>query len=123
MDNSQSKKKISRKRRVFRVRKKLRGTKDKPRLSVFRSNCHLYAQLIDDETSHTLCAATTLSKEISDAKCRKKSKIAAEYLGNKIAELAKEKNIAKVVFDRGRMQYHGLIAALADAARKAGLQF
>ena len=119
MESSLEKKKMSRKRRLFRVRKSLKGTDKKPRLSVFRSNNHLYAQLIDDENGKTLAAYGTLSKEIKG----KKSKANAALIGTKIAELAKEKNIKNVVFDRGFFKYHGLIAELATAARKAGLQF
>jgi large subunit ribosomal protein L18 len=110
--------KISRQRRVFRVRKALKGTLTKPRLSVYKSNKHLYAQLIDDTNSHTLASACTLSKEKM-----KKSKESAKQIGLTIAKLAKEKNINNIVFDRGRFKYHGLIAHLADGAREGGLEF
>jgi len=119
MESSLEKKKVSRKRRVYRTRKSLKGTSEKPRLSVFRSNRHLYAQLIDDENCITLAAYGTLAKEIKG----KKGKQTAAAIGTKIAEIAKKKKIKNVVFDRGRFKYHGLIAELATAARKAGLQF
>jgi len=119
MSSALERKKISRKRRVFRIRKSLKGTGKKPRLSVFRSNRHLYAQLIDDENSKTIAAYGTLSKEITG----KKSKENAALIGTKIAEMAKKKKIKNIIFDRGRFKYHGLIAELANAARKAGLQF
>lgn len=112
--------KVTRKRRVFRIRKKLRGTKDKPRLSINRSNKNLHVQLIDDENSCTLAAIGTNSKEF---KKEKKSKKAAALLGKKIAMLAKEKKIETVIFDRGRYKYHGLLAELANAARSEGLKF
>jgi large subunit ribosomal protein L18 len=118
MEKSLAKLKISRHRRVLRVRKTLNGTLMKPRLSVCKSNKHLYAQLIDDENSHTLAFASTLSKEKM-----KKSKESAKEVGLKLAKIAKEKNINRVIFDRGRYKYHGLIAHLADGAREGGLEF
>lgn len=118
MEKRLQKREISRSRRVFRVRKKLKGTLVKPRLSVCKSNNHLYAQLIDDENSLTLVAASTLSKEKV-----KKTKESAKQVGLRLAQLAKEKNINIVVFDRGRYKYHGLIAHLADGAREGGLEF
>jgi len=111
--------KITRRRRVFSIRKKLKGTKAKPRMSVNKSNKHLFVQLIDDESSHTIAAAGSYSKEFKN---EKKAKF-AEMLGTKIAQIAKEKKIKEVVFDRGRFKYHGLLAILADSARKAGLKF
>src|SRR5262249_2183113 len=102
---------------------KVVGTAERPRLSVFRSSKHIYAQLIDDHAGVTLGAASSL---IADVKSGFKSCgniKAAEVVGKKIAEVAKEKGIAKVAFDRGHYKYHGRIKALADAARKGGLQF
>ena len=120
MYQHRKKRNLLRKRRVFRVRKHLKGCSTKPRLSVFRSLNHIGAQLIDDEKGVTLVGFITISKEI---KGQKKSKESARLIGQKIAELAKEKNIGPVIFDRGRFRYHGLIAELADAARKGGLIF
>ena len=119
MLNNLKKRKISRKRRVLRVRKKLHGTKLCPRMSIFKSNKHLYLQLIDDENGATLAAIGTNSKDFK----KKKSKEAAVALGKKIVEVAKEKKISQVIFDRGRYKYHGLIAYLADEARSTGLKF
>lgn len=110
-------------KRKMRVRKRLRGTSLKPRMSVFKSNRHLYVQLIDDEQSKTLGAFGTDSKELRNSELAKKSKTAAKKIGERIAEIAKEKNIKEVVFDRGPFKYHGVLAELADAARAGGLQF
>ena len=118
MEKRLQKRKITRNRRVFRVRKKLNGTLSKPRLCVSKTNKHMYAQLIDDENSTTLASACTLSKDK-----QKKSKDSSKQIGLTIAKLAKEKNINTVVFDRGRFKYHGLIAHLADGAREGGLEF
>jgi large subunit ribosomal protein L18 len=117
------KKAAVRQRRVFRVRKKLNGTAERPRLSVFKSNQHLFVQVINDQTGETLSSLGTMSKEFKGTEYARKSKKSAQILGEKIAHMAKGKNIDKVVFDRGRFKYHGLIAVLADAAREAGLQF
>lgn len=120
MDNSISKRNRSRRIRVFRVRKNLKGTSEKPRLSVSKTNLHLYAQLIDDEKGVTLAGIGTLSKA---SQAKRKSKTSAREIGEQIAQIAKQKDIQAVVFDRGRYKYHGVIAQLADAAREAGLQF
>jgi large subunit ribosomal protein L18 len=112
-----------RQRRVFRVRKRLKGTTERPRLSVFKSNLHLFVQVIDDETGQTVASIGTMSKEFKGTEYAKKSKKSAQALGEKIAKMAQDKNVNKVVFDRGRFKYHGIIAVLADAARQAGLQF
>lgn len=109
-----------RKKRAMRVRKKVRGTAVRPRLSIFKSLTHISAQLIDDESGITIASFGTLSKE---ATVKKKSKEGARFIGEKIAELAKEKNIDRVVFDRGRHKYHGIIAELANAAREKGIKF
>jgi large subunit ribosomal protein L18 len=121
MDTSQIKRNKSRKNRKFRVRKKLKGSAEKPRLSVSKTNKHILAQLIDDETGVTLAGFGTMSKENKEHKT--KSKQAAHFIGMTIAKLAKEKNIETVVFDRGRFMYHGVVAKLADGAREAGLRF
>ncbi len=106
-----------------RMRNHLSGTAQKPRLAVFRSNNHMYAQIIDDTVGNTLVAASTVEKEVK-AQLEKTNNVdAAAYLGTVIAKRAIEKGIDTVVFDRGGFLYHGKIAALADAAREAGLKF
>ena len=106
-----------------KIRNRFSGTASRPRLAVFRSNNHMYAQIIDDTVGHTLVAASTLEKEIK-AELEKTNNVdAAAYLGTVIAKRAIEKGINTVVFDRGGFIYQGKIAALADAAREAGLEF
>jgi len=112
-----------RKKRALRVRKHLRGTSEKPRLCVVKSNSHIQAQLIDDESGKTLGAVATFSKEMRNTEFGKKNKASAKKLGEAIAEIAKSKNIKEVVFDRGPFKYHGILAELANAARAGGLQF
>lgn len=123
MDHTNVRRANARAKRVLRVRKKLRGTLERPRLSVSKTNLHLYAQLIDDERGVTLVGVGTLSKSSRAANLNKKSKEAAKAIGIQIGELAKKLNIQTVVFDRGRYKYHGHIAELATGAREAGLQF
>ncbi|MCM1185037.1 MAG: 50S ribosomal protein L18 [Lachnoclostridium sp.] len=107
----------------MRIRNRFSGTAERPRLAVFRSNNHMYAQIIDDTVGNTLVAASTLEKDIK-AELEKTNNVeAAAYLGTVIAKRAMEKGIKEVVFDRGGFLYHGKIAALADAAREAGLEF
>lgn len=114
-------KNATRKKRHARVRAKLTGTAARPRLNVFRSNKHIYAQLIDDANGVTLASASTLDKEISlDATSNVE---AAKKVGELVAKRAVEKGVSEVVFDRGGYLYHGRIQALADAARENGLQF
>ena len=104
-----------------RLRNRLSGTPERPRLSVFRSDKHMYAQIIDDVAGNTLCAASTLDK---DAKLEITNNIeAAQYVGKAIAEKAMANGIKTVVFDRGGFLFHGKVQALADAAREAGLEF
>jgi len=116
----------SRYKRQRRVRKKIKGTSDQPRLCVFRSLKHIYAQLVDDSTGSTLASVSSLSKNISEELkleghgCNKK---ASAVVGKAIADLAAIKGIKKVVFDRNGFLYHGRVKALSDAAREAGLQF
>ncbi len=110
-------------KRALRVRKHLRGTSEKPRLCVIKSNKHIQVQIIDDEKRITLGHVSTLSKEFKGTEYCKKNKATAKKLGERIAEIAKEKNIKEFVFDRGPFKYHGILAELADAARNAGLQF
>ena len=106
-----------------RIRNHLSGTTERPRLSVFRSNNHMYAQIIDDTVGNTLVAASTLEKEVK-AELEKTNNVdAAAYLGTVIAKRALEKGITTVVYDRGGYIYHGKVAALAEAAREAGLVF
>ena len=107
----------------MKIRNRFSGTAERPRLAVFRSNNHMYAQIIDDTVGNTLVSASTLEKEIK-AELEKTNNVdAAAYLGTVIAKRAIEKGISEVVFDRGGFIYQGKIAALADAAREAGLEF
>ena len=106
-----------------RIRNRFSGTAERPRLAVFRSNNHMYAQIIDDTVGNTLVAASTLQKDVK-AELEKTNNVdAAAYLGTVIAKKALEKGIKTVVFDRGGFIYQGKIKALADAAREAGLEF
>ncbi|MDR0827454.1 MAG: 50S ribosomal protein L18 [Desulfovibrio sp.] len=115
-------KETARRRRKVRIRKKISGTSARPRLVVFRSNLHIYAQLVDDNVGATLLAASTLGlKKAGDAvRC---NKAGSELVGKEIARLAKEKDITSVVFDRNGYLFHGRIKAVADGAREAGLEF
>ena len=113
----------ARKKRHYRMRHHLSGVPDRPRLAVFRSNKHIYAQIIDDAAGHTLAAASTMEKLVAE-KCGKTSnKEAARAVGEAVAKKALEKGINTVVFDRAGYIYHGKVQALAEAAREAGLQF
>ena len=103
-----------------RIRRKLRGTAERPRLAVFRSVAHIYVQVIDDSAGKTLVSASSVDK---DGKTNGGNVAAAKAIGKLVAERAKEKGIKQVVFDRGGYQYHGRVKALADAARTAGLEF
>jgi large subunit ribosomal protein L18 len=109
--------------RHFRIRKTLKGTATKPRLCVFRSAKHVYAQLIDDAAGTTLVAASSTGKDFAGYDSHRGNAKAAEKLGEIIGKKALEKGIKQVVFDRGGYMYHGRVKALADAARKAGLEF
>ena len=122
MVSKQSRSEIRVKNHV-RLRNRFSGTAERPRLAVFRSNNHMYAQIIDDTVGNTLVSASTLEKEIK-AELEKTNNVdAAAYLGTVIAKRAIEKGIKEVVFDRGGFIYQGKVAALADAAREAGLEF
>ena len=103
-----------------RIRKKMKGTSERPRLAIFRSVAHIYAQVIDDTKGTTLASASSTEK---DAGATGGNVAAAKEIGKRVAERAKEKGIDKVVFDRGGYLYHGRVKALADAAREAGLEF
>ncbi len=112
--------KLERTRRHIRVRRKISGTADCPRLCVYRSNSNIYAQIIDDEAGVTLVSASTLDKEVKE---KHANKVAAKEVGSLIAKRAIEKNIKDVVYDRGGYIYHGIVKELAEAAREAGLNF
>ena len=112
--------KLERERRHRRVRNKISGTEERPRLCVYRSNSNLYAQIIDDVAGNTLTQASTLDKEV---KTKYSNKEAAKEVGSLIAKRALEKNIKEVVFDRGGYIYHGVVKELAEAAREGGIEF
>ncbi len=116
--------KVARIKRKMRVRKRVRGTADMPRLSVFRSSRHIYAQLIDDDAAVTLATVSSLSKDLASAIENKGgNRRGAAVVGEHIARKAQEKGIKKVVFDRNGFLYHGRVKSLADAARESGLEF
>ncbi|HUV52001.1 MAG TPA: 50S ribosomal protein L18 [Dehalococcoidia bacterium] len=114
---------IARRRRHERVRKRVKGTTSRPRLCVFRSLNHIYAQVIDDGAGCTVATASTLDAEIKSSSESKNKKAIAELVGTLVAKRAREKGVEQVVFDRGGYKYHGRVKALADAARGAGLRF
>ena len=122
MVSKESRQKI-RVKKHMKIRNRFSGTAERPRLAVFRSNNHMYAQIIDDTVGNTLVAASTLEKEVKEQLEKTNNVDAAAYLGTVIAKRAIEKGIDTVVFDRGGFIYQGKIAALADAAREAGLKF
>lgn len=114
---------VARAKRHYRLRNNISGTAERPRLAVFRSNMHIYAQIIDDTVGNTICSASTLEADVK-AKLEKTNDVeAAKVVGEAVAKKALEKGITTVVFDRGGFIYHGKVQALADAAREAGLQF
>ncbi|HEX4835566.1 MAG TPA: 50S ribosomal protein L18 [bacterium] len=113
----------ARQRRHLRIRKSLVGTPERPRLCVFRSSIHIYAQLIDDRAGRTLAAASTLDPEIRERAASAKKADAGKMVGQLIARLAQERGVRRVVFDRGGYVYHGRVRALADGAREGGLEF
>tara|TARA_B100000700_G_C14805250_1_gene742534 strand:- start:278 stop:646 length:369 start_codon:yes stop_codon:yes gene_type:complete len=111
-------------KRHRRLRRNINGTLDRPRLCVFRSNNHIYAQVIDDNTQSTICAASTLDKDLKNSLDSERSTCkASTAVGELVAQRALEKGIQEVVFDRGGNLYHGRVKALANAARNAGLKF
>jgi len=120
---SQVTRSLARIRRHRRVRKSVSGTVERPRLNVFRSSSHIYAQLIDDIAGHTLAAASDVEKDIAASAAGKTKTDRAKIVGQALAERAKARGISSVVFDRGGHKYHGRVKALADAAREAGLGF
>ncbi|HVR36106.1 MAG TPA: 50S ribosomal protein L18 [Methylomirabilota bacterium] len=110
-------------RRHWRVRGKIRGTAQRPRMSVRFSNQHIYVQFIDDQTGRTLASAATVSKTLTDRGTLSANVETARRIGALAGEAARSKGISSIVFDRGSARYHGKVQALADAAREAGLQF
>ncbi|MDY0001613.1 MAG: 50S ribosomal protein L18 [Polyangia bacterium] len=116
-------KRNARLRRKRRIRKRMNGSTERPRLSVYRSALHIYAQVIDDESGRTLVGVSSLTKELRDGLAGLKKKQAAAKVGEELARRCKALNIDKVVFDRNGYRFHGRVSALAEAARKAGLQF
>jgi large subunit ribosomal protein L18 len=116
-------KKTPREKRKARIRKKITGTPARPRLTVYRSLNHIYAQVVDDTTHSTLAAAGTTSKALRDAVKDDDKTAAAKKVGTAIAKAALEKGVTQVVFDRNGFDYHGRVAAVAQAAREAGLKF
>ena len=112
-----------REKKHMRIRNRFKGTAERPRLCVYRSNMHMYAQIVDDDAHVTLCSASTVQKDVKAELNKTNDVAAAAYLGKVIAERAKEKGITEVVFDRGGYIYHGTVQALAEAAREAGLEF
>ena len=117
---SKTDRKLERIRRHKRVRNKISGTPERPRLSVFRSNSNIYVQLIDDVNGCTLAQASTLDKEVKE---KHANKVAAKEVGNLIAKRAEKINIKDIVFDRGGYIYHGIVKELAEAAREGGVKF
>lgn len=113
----------ARKRRQRRVRAKIRGTAQRPRLNVFRSLDNIFVQVINDDAGHTLVSASTIDTELAPRVAGKNKTEAARIVGQAVAERAKQAGIEEVVFDRAGFRYHGRVAALADAAREAGLKF
>jgi large subunit ribosomal protein L18 len=116
------KSRIARKRRHYRVRKKVSGTAERPRLNVFRSLRHIYAQIIDDEVGHTLVSASTSEAEVRKQVEGLNKTDQAHMVGKVLAERALAKGVTSVVFDRGGYKYHGRVKALADGSREGGLQ-
>ncbi|AUX26574.1 50S ribosomal protein L18 [Sorangium cellulosum] len=114
---------VGRERRKLRIRKKVSGTPERPRLSVFRSSKHIYAQVIDDVSGTTLAHASTLSKDLKGSLDEDNKVEAAKKVGALIAKICKSKKIDRVVFDRNGYLYHGRVSALAQAAREEGLDF
>ena len=121
--NKQKEKYSMRERRELRTRKRIRGTQERPRLSVYRSLAHIYAQIIDDDEGRTLCALSSLDPALRKEIGYGGNVKAAQAVGVRLAQLALEKGIKKVVFDRGHAPFHGRVKALAEAARKVGLEF
>jgi large subunit ribosomal protein L18 len=122
MSTSTKDKQVGRARRHYRVRRKVSGTSERPRLAVFRSNKHISAQVIDDRAGKTIASASTVEKDLRSTGGTG-NKTAATTVGRLVAERAKAAGVTQVVFDRGGFLYHGRVAAVANAAREAGLEF
>lgn len=122
MASKGKKRRLLKRRRSLHVRARLRGTSERPRLSIFRSHTNIYVQIIDDETGRTLAAASSLDKDLRQSLSSKKSEVASQ-VGDQLASNAKAAGVTKVSFDRGPYRYHGRVQALAEAARKGGLEF
>ncbi len=120
---SKDSRKENRMKKHQRIRNRFAGTAERPRLAVFRSNMHMYAQIIDDDAQTTLVAASTTEKAVKAELDKTNDVAAASYIGTLIAKRALEAGITEVIFDRGGFLYHGKVQALAEAAREAGLQF
>jgi len=120
---SEGKRRIQRQRRHRRLRKRVAGTPERPRLNVFRSLRHIYAQIIDDKGGYTLVAASTVEPEVRDQIARMDKTAQAGVVGGVLAQRAQAVGISAVVFDRGGYKYHGRVKALAEAARRGGLAF
>ena len=121
MSTTTKDKQLARARRHHRVRKRVTGTAERPRLAVFRSNKHIVAQVIDDKTGHTVAAASSVEKDLKVGATGNRT--TATSVGRLVAERARAVGVTQVVFDRGGFLYHGRVAAVADAAREAGLEF
>ena len=119
--STNTRKQLLRQRRKAHIRKRVEGSQERPRLSVYRSLSHIYAQVIDDVSGKTLAAASTLSPELKDGKGKKKE--LAKQVGKLVAKKCQEAKIAAVVFDRNGFMYHGRVAAVAEGAREGGLKF
>lgn len=115
--------KEAREKRHMRIRRRMNGSSDRPRLCIYRSNKHIYAQIVDDSQAHTLVAASSLDAELTDKLKKTWNRSSAEAVGELVAKRAIKKGIQAVVFDRGGYIYHGRVAAVAEAARKSGLEF
>jgi large subunit ribosomal protein L18 len=113
----------ARRRRHYRIRMKISGTTERPRLNVFRSLSHIYAQVIDDTAGHTLASASTVDPELAPMVAGKSKQDQATIVGKAVAERAQEAGVSRVVFDRGGYRYHGRVRKLAEAAREGGLEF
>jgi large subunit ribosomal protein L18 len=117
------KRKEAREKRHMRIRRRMEGSSERPRLCIYRSNKHIYAQIVDDTKAHTLVAASSLDTELTDKLKKTWNKGSAEAVGELVAKRAIKKGIQSVVFDRGGYIYHGRVAAVAEAARQSGLEF
>lgn len=114
---------VARSRRKQRIRKKVHGTAERPRMTVYRASGHMYVQIIDDDAGHTLVSASTVSSEMDSFEGHRGNILAAQEVGRLAAQKALASSVSKVVFDRNGFLYHGRVKALADAAREAGLEF